>query len=635
MADMKVGVDLEYGSRGLDKAMADVGRLERRVTGASDKGTKSANRMGGALRLATRYAGPAAIGYGLGKVITESVSSAISFESAMADVNKVLGDAPADKLREIETGILRMSGKLPMAAKDIASIVAAGGQANIPMDELLKFTEQSVKMGVAFGISADQAGDAMAGLRTIFGRDTDGVTRLGDAINHLSNNANATASDMLNVLNRSGSVADQFGLTAEQTAALGGTFLALKTPPQVAATGINAMLNKLATADRQGKKFQAGLKEIGMSASGLKAAIAKDAQGALVKFLEALEGVEDRQGVLSDMFGLEYSDDLAKLVGGLDEYRRQLDLLEQPGLSGSMESEFRTRANTTENNLQLFANNIERVAIAIGDVLLPPVNAALTAFNDWASSIESVSDVLKPLEGLVGENLPGEDVVEHIRNMGRIATSIGEGVVEHIRNMGRIVTSIVDVVGNVMFYIGGALEGIGKGLGLGDGADMLEQAVSIAFLPIRTVFSVVSKISGWIADLIGKGAEATGNDPEAVSATWEARTRSIVKFLDDTGETIGDLFAAIGKFIDDTIAFVGSIPQKIENAINIVEEKLGWIAGLIGGGAKATGNDPEAVKVVEETPGWIADRIWQDKGYEGAKETTDRGTSGSGIRCRE
>lgn len=95
---------------------------------------------------------------------------AIEFESAMADVRKVVEFSPGDEgkreFKKMGQAILDMSTKIPIAAEGLAQIVAAGGQSGIARDDLLKFAESAAKMGVAFDISADQAGEMMAKWRT-------------------------------------------------------------------------------------------------------------------------------------------------------------------------------------------------------------------------------------------------------------------------------------------------------------------------------------------------------------------------------------------------------------------------------------------------------------------------------------
>ncbi|MBD3842357.1 MAG: phage tail tape measure protein [Campylobacterales bacterium] len=121
---------------------------------------------------------------------------------------------------------------------------------------------------------------------------------------------------------------DCFGLASIQAGALSSAFIALGKPPEVAATSINALLLKLKTADKQGTKFQKALQGIGLDATELKKSVDEDAQGALNNFLQTLSKVDktEQMGVLSDLFGAEYSDDIALLVGGLENYNKALNL---------------------------------------------------------------------------------------------------------------------------------------------------------------------------------------------------------------------------------------------------------------------------------------------------------------------
>lgn len=307
----------------------------------------------------------------LGGALYGLVQPAVQFESVMADVKKVVNFDTPEQFGQMSKDVLLMSTRIPMGADGIGAIVAAAGQAGIAREELLRFAEDAAKMGVAFDLSGEQAGAAMTGLRSIFGLTQDQVVLLGDAINHLSNNMDAKAGDLLNISNRVGSTAKLFGLSGAQVNALGASFLALKTKPEVAATGINALLMKLATADKQGAKFQEGLFSIGMSAQVMKKMVAKDAQGAIVKFLEQVKSAPDVMGTLADLFGAEYADDIAKLVGSLDTYKNALRLVaEQTQYAGSMQAEYEARSATTANNLQLLKNQMSRLGITVGNALL-------------------------------------------------------------------------------------------------------------------------------------------------------------------------------------------------------------------------------------------------------------------------
>ncbi len=343
----------------------------------------------------------------LGGALYGLVQPAVQFESVMADVKKVLNFDTPQQFGQMSKDVLLMSTRIPMAADGIGAIVAAAGQAGIAREELLRFAEDAAKMGVAFDLSGEQAGAAMTGLRSIFGMTQDEVVKLGDAINHLSNNMDAKASDLLNIANRAGSTAKLFGLSGAQLNALGATFLALKTPPEVAATGINALLMKLATADKQNERFQQGLQDIGLSAEVMKEMIGRDAQGALTTFLRQVKNAPDLMGTLSDLFGMEYADDIAKLVGSMDTYEKAVGLVaDQTAYAGSMQKEYEARSATTANNLQLLKNQMSRLGITVGNALLPALNSLVGALMGPIDSLANLAErfplVTQVVVGTVG-----------------------------------------------------------------------------------------------------------------------------------------------------------------------------------------------------------------------------------------
>jgi TP901 family phage tail tape measure protein len=316
----------------------------------------------------------------LGAALYGLMKPAIAFESVMADVKKVVDFETPTQFQEMGKGVLELSTRIPMAAEGLGQIVAAAGQAGIAREELLRFAEDAAKMGVAFDMSGDQAGAAMTGLRNVFKLTQDQTVSLGDAINQLANNMDAKAADMLRIASRAGSTARLIGLSGQQFSALGATFLELKTAPEVAATGINALLMKMSTADKQGEKFEGALNRIGLSGEFVKRKMGEDAQGAILMVLESLKGSKDLMGDLSDLFGMEYSDDMAKLVGGLDTYRKSLGLVaDEQAYAGSMQREYEARAATTANNLQLLGNNVMRLGVTVGGALLPAFNALVGA----------------------------------------------------------------------------------------------------------------------------------------------------------------------------------------------------------------------------------------------------------------
>lgn len=346
------------------------------------------------------------------------IKVAMDFESSMAEVRKVVDFDTPQQFKQMGDDLLQMTHRIPMTGRELAQIAASGGRLGIARKDIANFTETVSKMSVAFDMAAEEAGDSMAKLANVYEIPIAQIGRLGDAINHLSNSSPAKAENIINSLERVGGVAKQFGLTELQTASLANAFISLGRRPEVAATAINGMLTKLATADRQGKKFQTALKAIGTSAQELKANIAKNGEQALVDFLKQLNKLPkaDQMGTLVDLFGLEYADDVAVLAGSVETYEKSIRALKETGrdgkplFAGSMDKEFAARSATTANNVQLLKNQLMHLAISIGSVMLPAVNSLVAGLKPWVDYFirlseahpELVQNVYKLIAALVG-----------------------------------------------------------------------------------------------------------------------------------------------------------------------------------------------------------------------------------------
>lgn len=318
-------------------AIAGIKNL-RSVVGMLKNDSISASKKLMALGSGTAIAAAGAVNSikAVSNIVMSLSEEAIKFESAMADVKKVVDFETPQGLENLKKDILELTRTIPMAKEELAAIAASGGQLGVAEKDLKSFTETIAKMGVAFDMPAEQAGDSMAKLANVYQIPIAQIGKLGDAINHLSNSSPAKASDIVNALGRVGGVAKQFGLTELQTASLSNAFISLGKAPEVAGTAINGMLTKLMTADKQGKKFQAVLEGMGTDAKALKKAIAENGEQALMDFLRQIEKLpkENQMGALVDLFGLEYADDVAVLVGGLDTYKKSIDGLKQSGKDG-------------------------------------------------------------------------------------------------------------------------------------------------------------------------------------------------------------------------------------------------------------------------------------------------------------
>ena len=306
------------------------------------------------------------------------VKAAIEFESAMADVRKVVDFDTPEQFAKMGDDITQMSTRLPMAAKDIAAIVASGGQAGVARAELGKFAEDAVKMGIAFDQTAEQSGEMMAKWRTAFRLTQEQVVTLADQVNYLGNTGPANAQQVSSIVTAIGPLGEVAGLASNHIAAMGATLAGVGVKEEVAATGMKNFMLTLTAGASATRKQQQVFKALRMDSVAVAKGMQEDAQGTLTKVLTAISKVDKTQqaAVLSTLFGRESIGAIAPMLTNLDLLRENFRKAGDATLyAGSMNKEYAARAATTANMIQMNVNRAVAFGKALGGILLPSVNS--------------------------------------------------------------------------------------------------------------------------------------------------------------------------------------------------------------------------------------------------------------------
>ena len=389
-------IDGVSGPAGTIKGALD--RLDGKISGFD----RAIGRTQGQLFRATGVAAAA------GAALAVPVRRAMQFESAMADVRKVVDFESPEAFAKMSADILDLSKRLPMTAEGIAAIVAAAGQSGLANNELLEFAEMAAKVGVAWDVTADEAGEALAKLKTSLSLSVAETQLLADAINHLGNNTAGSAPDILNFTRRVAPMAGQFGFTAEQAAALGSAMIGSGFGAEVAATSFLNMGRALTSGASATKRQRAAYKALGLDAKQVAIDMQKDATGTLNTVLAKLRDAPAhvRASLMTDIFGAE-ARALGPLVTNAELFAQVLDLVaDKLNYAGSAQAEFAERAKTTQNSLQLLRNRITATGVAFGTVLLPAINEAAGALGPV---IDRITDFIQAnprlIKGAVGATM--------------------------------------------------------------------------------------------------------------------------------------------------------------------------------------------------------------------------------------
>ncbi len=404
---------------------ADLTRHERELRGAIGRTnlelTEQADRLGRADARARRFAdarerfgrvqgaatgvaasGAASIGVAMvaAAPIVAASKGAMDLEEGMAGVAKVTG-MTGTRLQSMTNDIVTLSTKIPMTATELASIAAAAGAAGVGMDkmgkalpsqarDLVAFTDAAARMGIAFDMTAEDAGGTMAKWRQAFKMTQPEVEGLGDRINALTNKFGGSASAVAGVVTRIGPLGKVAGLAASSAAALASSLISIGVEEEVAATGIKNTLLTLTKGTAATKGQSAALKTLGLDAVKVSKAMQIDSNGTIVDVLERIKSLsKDKQAsLLSELFGTESVGAIAPLLTNLEELKRRLGLVgDKSQYAGSMTAEFLSRINTTTGATDLAANAFQAVNLSLGQALLPTIKESAQWFGAMALRI--------------------------------------------------------------------------------------------------------------------------------------------------------------------------------------------------------------------------------------------------------
>lgn len=377
--------------------------------------------------------------------------AAIDLESEMANVRKVVDFDTPEQFAQMGKDIREMSTHMPRAAKDIAAIVAAGGQSGIARDELLGFAQDAVKMGVAFDQTAEQSGDMMAKWRTAFRITQPEVVALADKINYLGNTGPGKANQISAIVSSVGSLGKVGGLASGQIAALGATMLGMSVAEDVAATGVQNFILALTQGSAATKQQQQTFKALRLDSAKVAAGMQKDAQKTFLTVLQAIKDVDKAKqpAVLTQLFGKESIRAIAPLLDNLQLLRDNLGKVgDSSRYTGSMTKEYEARIKTTAAAMEMFTNRVTDLGISLGSVLLPPMNDFMETIGPLVTDIANLSDqypgVIRGVLGAAGAFA--------VLRIGALGAAVAMKLFDTVTKM-----SVIGIVVRVIALAAGAL----------------------------------------------------------------------------------------------------------------------------------------------------------------------------------
>lgn len=530
-----------------------------RSIGAAGKTAETAKKSFTNVVDSAAWQGAAIAATAIGVGLISSTKAAMDFESSVADVRKVVdGLESPESLKEIREEILQLSKEMPITAQGFAEIYAAAGQSGIARSEMRAFAEDVAKMSIAFDMTADDAGNAMAKMRTALGLSQPQVVSLADAMNHLSNKTASTGAELVNFVGRSGAVGQMAGLTAEQTAAFGAAMIGAGAEVEVAATSFNNMIKALSKGDSATARQVEGFARLGLSASDMAKRLQTDALGTIMDVFTRIRDLpkEMQISTLSDIFGDE-ARALAPLIANLGGLETAMGLVgDKTAYAGSMTAEYEARAGTTANSLQLLQNNFQALQIAIGEGLMPVLNNLITillplvqGMTDFANTNPLVATLVTTVAALGAAFVLAApfiaSTISVISTLGPIAASAGAAAA----TFGATIAGWAGIIAPAIAAIQSAAAAVAAFV-----AGLVTAPVLVTVAIVAVTAAVIAGVVIWRDEIAGFFTWLF----DTAMAGWAALLEPLQPVIDgiigiwnDAMATIGGIYAQLGQMFFD------------------------------------------------------------------------------------
>lgn len=598
------------------------------------------------------------VGYALAQGLSAPVKAAIGFESAMSDVAKVVDFKTPEGFAALSQQIREMSLRIPIAAEGIAQIVAAAGQSGIAVDELAKFADIAAKVSTAWDMSAGETGEALAKLKTALGLTLADTQSLADAINHLGNNSAASAPNILEVVKRVAPMAQQFGMSAEQVAALGAAMVGSGFEADVAATSILNVGRALTKGASATPRQVAAFKTLGLTAKNVAKSMQKDSVGTLQDVLTRINKVPAaaRAALISDLFGDE-ARALGPLISNGDLLAQVLGLVaDKSNYAGSAAKEYETASERTANKLALFRNRVTDLGISIGNTLLPAVNAFVDKVGPMITSVSELvqrfpmatqaiigltagtiglSVAMTGLQfaflwmkgGILSAAIPLVSFTSHMATAATQAvalqSALGAMNGKKLTGLQTVSTALrgmafaipgVSALSGVLGAIGGAIAGLTAPVWLGIAAGVA--AVAAAGFAVYKYWDRLTSIFSGVASRIGEELKPAFDLIQPALDAMAPAVEAVGTAFSTVWEKVSSFFSSFSEFFgrevlteDQKAGFEKAGFDVADRMINAVKSKIGelvdWFRGLPARILEAIGTIDISSRIKATLPSWL------------------------------
>lgn len=375
-----------------------------------------------------RFVGAVSAALAAVKITLFPITEAVEFEAALKNVQKTTNFA-TDEVNRLGDAFLEMARSIGVSSTELASIAAIAGQLGLGQEgrqAIEDFTQSVAIASVTLGVTAEEASNAGAQIKSIFNLPVDNLENVFSVINELSNNSVAAASDIIDIVKRVGTAADA---TFPQVAALAATMRDVGVPNEQAGTALVKFLTRMLS---EADKFADA---VGLSTKDWVNLVKKDSVEALKFVLTSLSDMRTdaakQAATIEKLFGAgRLTSAATKLVkdagNNFEILTKNLKNSEAEFVRGTSSlREYEVIMDAVGKKAEVLSGAFSALGIEVGQQSLPEIKKGLEELTEVLSSPEVIDFFIE-----VGESLSG--LVQAIINAGKAVAKYSDLVDELI-----------------------------------------------------------------------------------------------------------------------------------------------------------------------------------------------------------
>ena len=518
--------------------------------------------------------------------LTYAYKKSMDFESATAELAKVLGDE-IDQLEAAKKNALELSNQYGRTSTSVLEATAGFKQAGYTVKEAMDLTRVSLDLAIAGELDAAQASELLVASLKGFKAPASEATRLVDILNETSNNYATDLEQLAIGMAGISPIAEKMGFSFEETAGLVTPVIEVFRSGSEASRALKTGLLKL--TDDTGA-VTAALNRLGISQTDVNGSL-RSGRDILADVSKAFQSASeaDKLFLTQQLVGIDQS---AKMVEVFDGLNKRLAITETAmGAAGSAALEVETRLATSEVAVDRFGVAFENAAIRMGN------NFRVAA----TEAVEGGTDILNVLGELAASGTfnPLFDAIESYgRELGAFLGDIAEAMPEAFESVDW--SGLLSALDALVDEFGELFDGIDlrTAEGLGDAMQAVADTIESLIRVTQGMLEYLDPLWDAIREGISRFNELDDSSKRAageflgaaeVVAKAGAKIFGVLVSISKSGADIKDVFDVVAgalKLVWNNLEIVFSrmlqLVTNVVKAMTFIPEKLSGFLGLEG-----------------------------------------------------